>query len=57
MILDQDLNSQALANNIIEMIQNETVLQQMSKAAQKLAQPHAADKIVTVLQGIRGKNV
>jgi len=57
MILDQNLNSETLANNIIEMIQNETVLQHMSKAAQKLAQPQAADKIVVVLQGLRGKNV
>lgn len=48
-ILDQDLNSQTLANNIIEMIQNETVLQQMSKAAQKLAQPEAAENIVKVI--------
>lgn len=52
MILDQDLNSETMANNIIEMIQNETVLQYMSKAARKLAQPQAADKIVVVLQDI-----
>lgn len=53
MILDHDLNSETLANNIIELIQHETVLQHMSKAAQTLAQPQAANKIVTVLQDIR----
>jgi UDP-N-acetylglucosamine:LPS N-acetylglucosamine transferase len=35
------------------MIQNETVLQNMSKAAQKLAQPHAAEEIVKVITGIK----
>lgn len=53
MILDQDLNSNTLANNISEMIQNGTVLQNMSKAAQKLAQPHAAEEIVKVITGIK----
>ncbi len=57
MIMDQDLSSETLANNIMEIIQNETVLQYMSKAALKLAQPQAVDKIVTVLQDLRGKNV
>jgi UDP-N-acetylglucosamine--N-acetylmuramyl-(pentapeptide) pyrophosphoryl-undecaprenol N-acetylglucosamine transferase len=57
MILDQDLNSEVLANNIIEIIQNETVLQHMSAAARKLAQPQAAEKIAAVLQNIRGNHV
>lgn len=49
LILDQDLTGEILANNIIEMIQNETLLQYMSAAARKLAQPQAAENIVQVI--------
>lgn len=52
MILDRDLNGEILANNIIEIIQNETALKQMSAAARKLAQPQAAENIANVLTEI-----
>ncbi|MDD5131320.1 MAG: undecaprenyldiphospho-muramoylpentapeptide beta-N-acetylglucosaminyltransferase [bacterium] len=56
MILDQDLNGAILANNIIEIIQNETVMEHMSAAARKLAQPQAAENIVKVISEIQALN-
>jgi UDP-N-acetylglucosamine--N-acetylmuramyl-(pentapeptide) pyrophosphoryl-undecaprenol N-acetylglucosamine transferase len=53
MLLDRELNGEALAKNIIEMIQNDSIIQQMSAAARKLAQPRAAENIVKVLTEIR----
>ncbi|MDD5258707.1 MAG: undecaprenyldiphospho-muramoylpentapeptide beta-N-acetylglucosaminyltransferase [bacterium] len=52
MIMDKDLNGEILASSIIEIIQNGTVLQYMSAAARKLAQPQAAENIVRVLNEI-----
>lgn len=52
MILDRDLTGEILAKNIMEIIQNDTTLQQMSAAARKLAQPQAAEHIAKVLAEI-----
>ncbi len=52
MIMDRELSGEILASNIIEIIQNENVLQNMSAAAKKLAQPQAAENIVRVLTEI-----
>ncbi len=49
LVLDQDLSGELLASHIIEIIQNETVLQYMSAAARKMAQPQAAENIVKVI--------